>query len=63
MGVKPGKRKGSVASNVPAEKDDGTRWIVVRDGVQVYLGSGVTRRQAEHLATGLVETASLIQVA
>lgn len=43
-------------SNAPVEKDDGTRWTVHdhKTGQQVYGGTGVTRGQAERLATGLV---------
>lgn len=49
-------------SNIPVPRDDGSRWIVVRDGHQVYPGKGVTRAQAEHLVNGLVEPAELVQV-
>jgi len=65
MGSKTGKRANKAtakASNAPVEKDDGTRWIVVRDGRAVYGGVGVTRAQAQHLCEGLQEPAELQQV-
>lgn len=49
-------------NNAPAPKDDGTRWIIMRDGRQVYPGPGVTRAQAQHLAGGLLEPAEIVQV-
>ena len=55
-------RKAGVKNNAPIEKDDGTRWIVVRDGLQVYPGSGIVKAQAERLAQDLLEPASIKQV-
>lgn len=49
--------------HTPVEKDDGTRWIVTRNGAQVYPGSGLVKREALRLATGLVEPAEVEQVA
>lgn len=49
-------------NNAPTQKDDGSRWIVVRDGEQVYPGEGVTRPWAEHLARGLVVPGELVEV-
>jgi len=43
-------------------KDDGTRWLVVRNKVPVYRGEGVKRADAERLAHGLLEPAELVQV-
>lgn len=62
---KTGKRAKAAAkkSNLPAPKDDGTRWVVMRDGRQVYPGAGVTRDQADHLNQGLREPGELLQVA
>lgn len=54
------KNKGQ---NLPVEKDDGTRWVVVRDGRQVYPGTGVMRQRAEHLNDGLLVPGELVQVA
>lgn len=51
------------ASNVPAEKDDGTRWSVIRDGRAVYPGPGTLRQRAEHLNQGLLRPGELVQVA
>lgn len=56
----PPKKK---VTNVPTEKDDGTRWIVVdKDGYQVYPGKGVTKNQANHLSRGLVQESSIREV-
>lgn len=45
------------------QKDDGTRWIVVRDGRPVYHAhGGTTKEEAERLAAGLREPATIIQV-
>lgn len=66
MASKTGKKARNAAkkmSNAPVPKDDGTRWIVMRNGEQVYLGSGVTRAQAEHLNEGLLVPGELVQVA
>lgn len=67
MASKTGRKANAAAkqgNNVPTEKDDGTRWIVrdLETRAQVYLGSGVSRAQAERLATGLVRPAFLEQV-
>jgi hypothetical protein len=43
-------------------KDDGTRWIVVRDSVPVYRGPGLMRSEAERLAASLVEPAEIVEV-
>ena len=43
-------------------KDDGTRWMVVRNLVPVYEGSGLTRAEAERLAASLVEPAELAEI-
>lgn len=53
---------GNKASNIPVEKDDGTRWIV-RDlhHHQVYAGNGVTKAEATRLAAGLVDQAAYIE--
>jgi hypothetical protein len=51
-------------SHVPAEKDDGTRWIV-RDAASkyaIYGHKGVTKNEATRLATGLVSPAYIDQV-
>ena len=64
MGRKPSKgHRGSGKSNVPVEKDDGSRWVVIgEDGRQVYQGEGATKKWATHLATGLVQSATLKMV-
>lgn len=49
-------------SNAPVEKDDGTRWMVVRDGKPVYMGAGVSRAQAQRLNDGLLVPGELVQV-
>lgn len=49
--------------NTPREKDDGTRWLVVRHGEPVYgSAGGNTRGEAERLAAGLLEPATIIQI-
>ena len=53
--------KKGAALTAPTEKDDGTRWIIVRDGRQVYLGSGVDRAHARFLNDGLLEPGELVQ--
>jgi hypothetical protein len=65
MASKTGRKANAAAkkSNAPAPKDDGTRWVVMRDGAQVYPGSGVARAQAEHLNNGLLVPGELLQVA
>jgi hypothetical protein len=65
MASKTGKKARAAAQrqgNAPTPKDDGSRWSVVRDGQQVYLGSGVTRAMAEHLNNGLLVPGELVQV-
>lgn len=66
MASKTGKKANSAskkaASNAPVEKDDGTRWVVVRDGRQVYVGAGLTRARATLLNDGLREPGRLVQV-
>ena len=61
MGRKPSKaHRGGIKSNLPAEKDDGSRWIVVgENGRQVYLGSGIKKKDATRLAEGLVQSATI----
>lgn len=51
-----------VSSNAPVQRDDGTRWIIVREGRQVYPGAGITRKEAERLRDGLREPAEMVQV-
>lgn len=66
MASKTGKKANSAAKqagNAPAEKDDGTRWVVMRDGRQVYPGAGVMRTLAAHLNDGLLVPGELVQVA
>lgn len=47
----------------PREKDDGTRWLVVRHGALVYGSTGgIIRSEAERLAAGLLEPAQIMQV-
>lgn len=48
--------------NFPVEKDDGTRWQVVRNGRVVYHGEGLTKAQAHRLADGLVDPAEIRQL-
>lgn len=64
MGRKPSKgHRGNVKSNLPAEKDDGSRWVIIgENGRQVYLGSGIKKKEAERLAAGLVQSATLEMV-
>lgn len=66
MASKTGKKANAFSkkqNNIPVPKDDGTRWIVVRDGAQVYPGDGVARAQAAHLNDGLLVPGVLVQVA
>lgn len=62
--TKRARRAGSKQSNVPVAKDDGTRWVVVRDGLPVYRThrGGTTRAEAERLLSGLLEPAELLQI-
>jgi hypothetical protein len=64
MGRKPSKgHRGSGKSNLPVEKDDGSRWVVIgENGRQVYLGSGIKKKEAQRLADGLVQSATLEMV-
>ena len=57
-----GPKRKSKKTFIPTEKDDGTRWIVVRNGEPVYPGTGIPKQQAIRLATGLVEEAGIQQV-
>ena len=43
-------------------KDDGSRWIVMREGVPVYRGKGIRLSDARRLADGLVDAADLVCV-
>ena len=43
-------------------KDDGSRWLVVRDSVPVYQGEGLKRSEAQRLADSLVQPAELVCV-
>lgn len=65
MASKTGKRANAASknSNAPVPKDDGTRWVVLRDDGQVYPGPGVMKAQAEHLAAGLADPGVIVQVA
>jgi hypothetical protein len=47
--------------NVGAEtiKDDGDKYVVIRDGIRVYGGNGVTLGEAVRLATSLVASAGI----
>jgi hypothetical protein len=67
MASKTGRKANAAAargSNLPAEKDDGTRWIVVdASGRTVYPGSGVSKSEARRLGEGLLQDGcSLVQV-
>ena len=50
--------------NVGAEviKDDGDKYVVMRDGFRVYGGKGVALGEAVRLATSLAETAGVSRV-
>jgi hypothetical protein len=43
-------------------KDGGSRSMLVRDSVPVYLGDGLRRADAERLASALLEPAELVCV-
>lgn len=47
---------------VEAIKDDGDKYIVVRDGFRVYGGAGVTLGEAVRLATSLTAGAGIARV-
>ena len=51
--------------NVGAEviKDDGDKYVVLRDGIKVYGGKGVVLAEAVRLATSLQEGAGIAQLA
>lgn len=61
MGRKPSKgHRGGTKSNLPAEKDDGSRWAIIgENGRRVYLGDGLRKKDATRLAEGLVQSATL----
>lgn len=46
----------------PAEKDDGTRWIVVSDERPVYGRKGTIKAEAQRLAEGLESEAYIEQI-
>lgn len=50
--------------NVGAEtiKDDGDKYVVVRDGIRVYGGDGVALGEAVRLATSLAAAAGISRV-
>ena len=60
-------KKAKIASRkqnqVAAPKDDGRRFIVVRDGRQVYPGPGVPFAAAQFLEAGLVRPAEIVELA
>jgi hypothetical protein len=57
---KPKNRGGVKKSNLPVEKDDGSRWVVIgENGRQVYPGTGIRKKDADRLAGGLVQSATL----
>lgn len=47
----------------PVAKDDGRRYVVKRDGRQVYPGPGVSLAAAEELAGGLAVPARIVELA
>jgi hypothetical protein len=44
-------------------KDDGDKYVVLRDGIKVYGGKGVALAEAVRLATSLQEGAGIAQLA
>ena len=50
--------------NVGAEtiKDDGDKYVVLRDGIRVYGGTGVALGEAVRLATSLAEGAGIAKI-
>lgn len=59
-----GHKKAKIATrNMGQSKvaDDGERYIVVRNGRQVYPGSGVSLADAQRLAGGLAEPAEIVK--
>lgn len=60
--TKKARRAAAAQDNLPVEKDDGSRWVVMRDGRQVYYGTGVTKRQARTLCDGLRIPAEIVMV-
>lgn len=60
MGRSKNRNRGPVKSNAPAERDDGSRWIVVgENGSRVYRGDGLRKKDATRLAEGLVQSATI----
>ena len=60
MGRSKNRNRGPVKSNLPAEKDDGSRWAVIgEDGRRVYLGDGLRKKEATRIAAGLVQSATI----
>jgi hypothetical protein len=45
-----------------AIKDDGDKYVVLRDGIRVYGGTGVALAEAVRLATSLQEGAGIAQI-
>lgn len=65
MASKTSKKANAAAKgrgNAPIEKDDGTRWVIQRDGQQVYPGPGSTMGHATRLNEGLLVPGELVQV-
>ena len=60
------KRKPAKMANrnvgVETIKDDGDKYVVMRDGFRVYGGKGVALGEAVRLATSLAETAGVSRV-
>jgi hypothetical protein len=50
--------------NVGSEsiKDDGDKYVVVREGIKVYGGNGVALGEAVRLATSLAESAGISRI-
>lgn len=48
---------------IPVEKDDGTRWNVIdANGKLIYVGAGLTKREATRYAEGMIQPAGIRQV-
>lgn len=63
--TKTQRRTGKGKSNLPVEKDDGTRWIVVNRETErpAYLPrNGVRKAEAERLSEGLVVDSYIKQI-
>ncbi|HWK28302.1 MAG TPA: hypothetical protein VNS09_17190 [Solirubrobacter sp.] len=60
------KKKNAKMANrnvgVESIKDDGDKYVVVRDGLRVYGGNGVVLAEAVRLATSLVAGAGISRV-